>query len=60
MVQLIAASIVSKKLVGGASGFVFDVKCGSGAFMETEDKARELAASLSHSRKNSDAKASPR
>lgn len=46
MVQLIAASIVSKKLVGGASGFVFDVKCGSGAFMETEDKARELAREL--------------
>ena len=42
----LAASIVSKKLVGGASGFVFDVKCGSGAFMETEDKARELAREL--------------
>ena len=46
MVQLIAASIVSKKLVGGASGFVFDVKYGSGAFMDTEDKARELAREL--------------
>ncbi len=46
MVQLIAASIVSKKLVGGASGFVFDVKCGGGAFMETETKARELASEL--------------
>lgn len=46
MVQLIAASIVSKKLVGGASGFVFDVKCGDGAFMQTEDKARELAREL--------------
>lgn len=46
MVQLIAASIVSKKLVGGASSFVFDVKYGNGAFMQTEDNARELAREL--------------
>lgn len=46
MIPLIAASIVGKKLVGGASGFVFDVKCGSGAFMKSEADARALAAAL--------------
>lgn len=45
-VQLIAASIVSKKLVGGACGYVFDVKCGSGAFMNDRESAGELAAAL--------------
>ena len=45
-VPLITSSILSKKFAEGADALVFDVKCGSGAFMKTEDEARRLAESL--------------
>ena len=43
---LIAASIVSKKIAGGAKRIAFDVKTGSGAFMKTLEEARVLAQTL--------------
>jgi thymidine phosphorylase len=45
-VSLITASILSKKLAAGLGALILDVKTGSGAFMPTLDKARELAQSL--------------
>ena len=44
--DLITASILSKKLAAGLDGLILDVKCGSGAFMKTPDQARVLAQSL--------------
>ena len=45
-VDLICASILSKKLAAGVNGLVLDVKVGSGAFMKTEATALALAQAL--------------
>lgn len=45
-VPLITASILSKKLAAGLEHLVLDVKCGSGAFMQSLDEAAALAESL--------------
>jgi thymidine phosphorylase len=45
-VDLITASILSKKLAAGLESLVLDVKCGSGAFMKTPQDALALAQAL--------------
>ena len=45
-IDLITASILSKKLAGGLDGLVLDVKLGSGAFMKQRAEAQALATAL--------------
>lgn len=43
---LIVASIMSKKFAEGMDAIVFDIKCGSGAFMKNKTEAETLAKAL--------------
>lgn len=45
-IDLITASILSKKLAAGLDGLVLDVKSGSGAFMPSHEQSEALAESL--------------
>ncbi len=47
-VPLITASILAKKIAAGLQGLVMDVKVGSGAFMDSHERAVELATSIIH------------
>ena len=57
-IPLICGSILSKKWAEGAGTLVFDVKCGSGAFMKTPEEAHALAVALVKSSQAAGRKAS--
>lgn len=45
-IPLLVGSILSKKIAAGLDGLVMDVKCGSGAFCQSEAMARDLAQAI--------------
>jgi pyrimidine-nucleoside phosphorylase len=57
-IPLITASILSKKLALGARGVVYDVKTGSGAFLEDPSDAARLAETLVETSRSLGARAS--
>lgn len=56
-IPLITGSILSKKVAEGSDALVFDIKCGTGAFMKNEKDAESLASFLVNTAKAMDKKA---